>query len=116
MDITVTTVILRAGIAYKEVYAIDWMELVKMGASTILKNRDVLVKYLFFWFKIVSKIACQNFYLTFEVSSVCRDGFYNSRCTSQCGKCVNDEPCDKVTGECRNGCQQHFEPPLCQGL
>ena len=49
MDITVTTVILRAGIAYKEVYAIDWMELVKMGASTILKNRDVLVKYLFFF-------------------------------------------------------------------
>ena len=62
MDITVTTVILRAGIAYKEVYAIDWMELVKMGASTILKNRDVLVKYLFFLcLKLFQKLYAKIF-------------------------------------------------------
>ena len=48
MDIMVTTVILRVDIAYKK-YAIDWMELVKMGASTILKNPDVLVNSLLFF-------------------------------------------------------------------
>ena len=88
-----------------------------MDASTILKNPDVLVNSLFFFLlKLFQKLYAKIFKITFEVSSVCNEGFYNSRCTSQCGKCVNDEPCDKVTGECRNGCQQHFEPPLCRGL
>ena len=57
-----------------------------------------------------------SFFKHTAVSLVCEDGFYNSRCNSKCGKCVNNEPCDKVTGECRNGCQLHYEPPLCQGL
>ena len=67
-------------------------------------------------------IAFQNSLTTFlffkhvEVSLVCEDGYYNSRCNSKCGNCVNNEPCDTVTGECRNGCQLHYEPPLCQGL
>ena len=61
MDIMVTTVILRAGIAYKEVHAINWMELVKMGASTILKNRDVLVNSLFFCLKLFQKMDAKMF-------------------------------------------------------
>lgn len=53
---------------------------------------------------------------TFEFYLVCEDGFYNKTCSAVCGKCVNNEPCDKETGECRNGCQLHFKPPLCQGI
>ena len=53
---------------------------------------------------------------TFKFYLVCEDGFYNKTCSAVCGKCVNNEPCDKETGECRNGCQLHFKRPLCQGI
>ena len=53
---------------------------------------------------------------SFEFSSVCEDGFYNRSCSAVCGKCVNNEVCDKETGECRNDCQLNFKPPLCQGI
>ena len=45
----------------------------------------------------------------------CEDGFYDSDCSSTCGRCLNGEYCDKITGHCLRGCQSHFHPPFCQG-
>lgn len=47
--------------------------------------------------------------------SECEDRFYNSNCSAECGKCLNDEICNKMNGHCVKGCQPYFKFPLCQG-
>ena len=48
--------------------------------------------------------------------TVCKDGFYNSTCMDNCGQCMNENACDKHSGECHNGCQLHFQSPFCKGM
>lgn len=43
----------------------------------------------------------------------CPDGSFGFKCKYRC-RCANDEPCDKVTGTCFNGCQEGFWGPGCQ--
>ena len=117
MDIMVTNAILHAEIVYTRKGVIDWTVHATMGVKTISKSWNVLVRKFQLFLHIYSKLSNNvSFFKHFEVSLVCEDGFYNSRCNSKCGKCVNNEPCDKVTGECRNGCHLHYKPPLCQGM
>lgn len=47
---------------------------------------------------------------------VCKDGFYNSNCSGECGKCLNETVCNKFSGTCVIGCKFNFRPPLCQGI
>ena len=49
--------------------------------------------------------------------TVCKPGFYDSTtsCLSRCGHCKDNATCDKESGRCPNGCEQHFEAPYCQG-
>ena len=48
---------------------------------------------------------------------VCKPGFYNntSHCTSKCGHCKDNTTCDNESGQCPDGCEQHFKDPFCQG-
>ena len=86
-----------------------------MGVQNISQSRNVPVR-LFLIFTRLFKSQSITIFKNGQFLLVCEDGFYNSRCNSKCGKCVNNEPCHKVTGECRNGCQLDLEPPMCQGL
>ncbi|XP_060588341.1 multiple epidermal growth factor-like domains protein 6 [Ruditapes philippinarum] len=49
-----------------------------------------------------------------EVYEACDDGSYGTNCSSDCGKCMNDLPCDKVTGACSSGCEAGWVGPECQ--
>lgn len=49
------------------------------------------------------------------IFSECEDKVYGRNCSKCCGYCAKDEVCHKATGECPNGCQSHFHPPMCQG-
>ena len=62
----------------------------------------------------ISKLVVSLITLSFSV--VCEDGFHNGTCSAVCGKCVNNEFCDKETGECENGCHLQFKAPMCQGI
>lgn len=46
----------------------------------------------------------------------CEDGFYNSSCDLQCGKCKANTACDKMNGSCPDGCVDSYEPPFCTGV
>ena len=53
------------------------------------------------------------------VSDECEEGYYGSQCTDKC-HCMNDEPCDKDTGECsEQKCALGYKVPSdqvkCQG-
>lgn len=50
-----------------------------------------------------------------SILSDCKDGFYNSNCSAECGKCLNGEICHKTSGLCVTGCQAHFVFPFCEG-
>jgi len=43
----------------------------------------------------------------------CPEGTYGYKCKFRC-RCRDDEPCDKVTGSCYNGCAFGFWGPGCQ--
>ena len=47
------------------------------------------------------------------MSTDCDGNTYGQNCTQTCGLCINGEQCDAVNGQCPNGCQPGFQPPLC---
>ncbi|KAK6180307.1 hypothetical protein SNE40_012489 [Patella caerulea] len=45
----------------------------------------------------------------------CEAGLYGDSCTSKCGKCADETPCDIITGNCGLvGCAEGFRGSLCQ--
>ena len=44
----------------------------------------------------------------------CEGGYYGETCSNKCGKCRNDENCDKTNGTCTS-CLAGYKPPMCQG-
>ncbi|XP_045206721.2 multiple epidermal growth factor-like domains protein 10 [Mercenaria mercenaria] len=40
-----------------------------------------------------------------QIYEACDDGFYGTNCTSKCGRCMSNMPCDKVSGNCPSDCQ-----------
>lgn len=50
---------------------------------------------------------------TFFVSE-CDDGTYGFDCVHNCsGHCLNDSPCEKHNGQCKNGCNSGYTNLLC---
>ena len=49
--------------------------------------------------------------------SVCKDMEYISKrtCVSCQGHCKDGSPCNKSTGRCDNGCQNHWMGEFCKG-
>jgi len=44
---------------------------------------------------------------------VCPAGLFGDDCNGVCGQCFNFTECDPITGECKLGCFDGYEPPLC---
>uniref|UniRef100_A0A8W8NT92 Multiple epidermal growth factor-like domains 10 n=1 Tax=Magallana gigas TaxID=29159 RepID=A0A8W8NT92_MAGGI len=44
---------------------------------------------------------------------VCVDHYYGIDCNTPCGKCKNNSVCNKGTGHCPNGCQNHWTGNKC---
>ncbi|KAL4230214.1 hypothetical protein ACF0H5_010599 [Mactra antiquata] len=49
-----------------------------------------------------------------QVYEVCDNGTYGINCTEQCGRCLNNEPCNKTSGECESGCQSGWTGAMCR--
>lgn len=50
----------------------------------------------------------------FLVCIVCSAGYYGMDCKGRCsGHCINNEPCDRVSGVCTRGCQNGFVGTYC---
>ena len=43
----------------------------------------------------------------------CTDGFWGITCGQSCGRCRFETACDRLTGECRFGCEAGWEAPRC---
>lgn len=44
----------------------------------------------------------------------CPSQHYGMNCTGRCsGHCINNEPCDHVSGVCPSGCQDGYTGALC---
>ena len=56
---------------------------------------------------VLSSFVIHNQYLYIE----CDEGFHGHNCSKRCGQCQG--LCDKVTGECENGCLEGYEGNLC---
>lgn len=45
---------------------------------------------------------------------VCPSGYYGLNCKERCsGHCMNDKPCDFVSGYCSNGCHDGYLGTRC---
>ncbi|XP_055956521.1 multiple epidermal growth factor-like domains protein 10 [Patella vulgata] len=50
-------------------------------------------------------------------TSDCEAGRYGENCTSKCGNCVDETPCDIITGSCGLvGCVDGFQGPTCKDV
>lgn len=44
----------------------------------------------------------------------CQPGHYGLDCMDNCiGHCLNNQPCDHISGVCSSGCQDGYTGPLC---
>lgn len=44
----------------------------------------------------------------------CPLGYFGKDCTEHCsGHCIKGEPCDHISGECTNGCQDGYTGVRC---
>lgn len=44
----------------------------------------------------------------------CPSGYFGKGCRERCrGHCIRDEPCDHISGECSNGCQDGYTGERC---
>lgn len=46
---------------------------------------------------------------------VCTEGFYGPNCTQKCGHCRNESVCNNITGDCLQGCDEHWGGSKCDG-
>ncbi|XP_062593830.1 scavenger receptor class F member 1-like [Saccostrea cucullata] len=44
---------------------------------------------------------------------ICKDGYYGHNCEKTCGKCKIGTICQKITGICPRGCQNHWNGSKC---
>ena len=88
---------------------------------TCAMKREAWTWYIYqvIWYLQKSFVRGVNHVLSMFVSIilVCKPGFYNStsHCTSKCGHCKDNTTCDNESGQCPDGCEQHFKEPFCQG-
>lgn len=48
------------------------------------------------------------------ICTECSPGYFGVSCREECkGHCINNEPCNHVTGMCLNGCKDGFIGTLC---
>lgn len=48
------------------------------------------------------------------ICTECLQGYFGIGCSGKCsGHCINNEPCDHVSGECTSGCQDGFVGTFC---
>lgn len=76
----------------------------------ILPMNAAKVIFRFFYERIAntSFVDTEMYKLCF-IHSVCSIGYYGMGCRGKCSAyCVNNEPCDHVSGECSNGCQDGY--------
>ena len=59
--------------------------------------------------KNVEKCIDSHFFLI-----ACTDDFYGPGCVQTCGECLDNDLCDKINGECPNGCQPGFQGQTCK--
>lgn len=128
MGSTTTTVPLSVATVPMENRAINGVECVLMAA--VQTSNDLFVKVCFVCrLLFLYKKQYKNYYpwylvsmyknewfLILQLYSVCKDSFYNSNCSAECGNCLKEEVCDKYSGICISGCQNNFRPPFCQGI
>lgn len=69
---------------------------------------DICLFFLQFDFQVGLYICCLTII-------VCTPHYYGRNCNTPCGQCEGDGVCDSVTGNCPNGCKQHWTPPNCEG-
>lgn len=43
----------------------------------------------------------------------CDNGFYGTNCTMECGYCKNKTSCNKVSGNCMEGCAFGYQGATC---
>jgi hypothetical protein len=46
----------------------------------------------------------------------CKNGYYGANCAQRCGQCKHGTFCDSTTGLCPEGCDGHWDGPLCSGM
>lgn len=74
--------------------------------------------YIFvpFFIIIYDAFGCyQQWVLLLVFVLVCFDHYYGTDCNTPCGHCINNDVCDKGTGSCPNGCQNHWKGERCEG-
>lgn len=47
------------------------------------------------------------------VSTGCDDGEWGSNCAQTCGNCNNTDICNKINGDCPNGCKAGWKTSKC---
>lgn len=54
-------------------------------------------------------------FVNFEnIFSECLSGHFGVDCSKSCsGHCMNNEPCDHITGVCPRGCQDGYNGTFC---
>ncbi|XP_062568546.1 multiple epidermal growth factor-like domains protein 10 isoform X2 [Saccostrea cucullata] len=59
------------------------------------------------------KYGCSNKLLKSPDCMVCVNEFYGLNCTEKCGHCKSGTYCNKLTGICEEGCEDHWEGSTC---
>ncbi|XP_065938543.1 multiple epidermal growth factor-like domains protein 10 isoform X2 [Magallana gigas] len=58
--------------------------------------------------------GCNPGYTYNDCSQICLPGHYGKHCSERCsGHCINNEPCDHVSGVCPDGCEDGYTGKLC---
>lgn len=59
-----------------------------------------------------------KFLVLLSLLSVCNDGMYiqDRQCELCQGHCKNGAPCNKLTGGCDHGCENHWTEYFCHGI
>lgn len=45
---------------------------------------------------------------------MCPNGYFGRKCLETCGKCLDDQTCDRVNGTCLGGCHEGLKGELCK--
>ena len=68
---------------------------------------------ILFYLKYTSYISVSLCILLMIFFVACKNGTYGVQCRNECsGNCLNNEPCNKITGNCET-CLPGWKEPLC---